>query len=111
MQKECDISVKASDAIIKIEIIGALTASAEDEMDKVIQKTSTCKADKILVVFDGSSRINSAGIAIMINLVIKSQENDRKVFIMGVSKHFRKIFELVGLTRYATIVNSEDEIK
>ena len=30
---------------------------------------------------------------------------------MGVSKHFRKIFELVGLTKYTKIVDSEEEIE
>jgi anti-anti-sigma regulatory factor len=42
--------------------------------------------------------------------VIESQEAGRKVFITGVSKLFRKIFELVGLTKYTTIVDSEEEV-
>ena len=66
--------------------------------------------NNILLKFDGRSRINSAGIAIVINLVIESQESDRRVYITGVSKHFRKIFELVGLTKFTTIVDSAEEV-
>jgi anti-anti-sigma regulatory factor len=47
----------------------------------------------------------------VINLVMQRQEEDCSIFITGVSKHFRKIFELVGLTKYTTIVDSEEEIE
>jgi anti-anti-sigma factor len=111
MLHECDINVKESDGLIRIEIIGYLTASAENRMAEILEKMDVWKASKILVVFDGVSLINSAGIAIMIDLVVKSEESDRKLFFSGLSSHFCKIFEFVGLTQYASIVNSEDEIK
>ena len=111
MLHECDINVEESDELIRIEIIGDLTASAENRMGEILERMDVSKVGKILVVFDGISLINSAGIAIMIDLVIKSQESNRKLFFSGVSTHFCKIFELVGLTQYASIVSSEDEIK
>jgi len=46
----------------------------------------------VMVKFDGRSRINSAGIAILINLVIDSREQGFKVYLIGMSDHFRKIF-------------------
>jgi anti-anti-sigma factor len=110
MRRECTIKVRESDSLATIEVVGDLTVSAEKDMDAAYQKAIAYAAENILLKFDGKSRINSAGIAIVINLVIESQEAGRRVFITGVSKHFRKIFELVGLTKYTTIVESEEEI-
>jgi anti-anti-sigma factor len=110
MRRECNIKVHRGDDLVTIEVSGDLTASAEQPMDEAYQKACGYNADKILLKFDGKSRINSAGIAIIINMVIDSQEKDCNIFITGVSKHFRKIFDLVGLTRVTSIVESEEEL-
>ena len=111
MHRECKINVHGDNELVIIGILGDLTASAEKDMDASYQKACDYNAPRILLKFDGKSRINSAGIAIVINLVIESQEKGCKVFITGVSKHFQKIFELVGLTKYTTIVDSEEEVR
>ena len=49
--------------------------------------------------------------AILLNLVIDSRRRGCKVYLTGMSDHFRKIFGLVGLTKYAAIVGSVAEIK
>lgn len=110
MRRECKIEVHKGDSLATIEVLGDLTASAEKDMDAAYKRVCDNDLKNILLKFDGKSRINSAGIAIVINLVIQSQEEGYKVFITGVSKHFRKIFELVGLTKYTTIVESEQEV-
>jgi len=111
MRRECTIKAsKIGDDSVKIEILGDLTASAEKDMDSAYQEAMKYEPSNIILKFDGKSRINSAGIAILINLVIESQEKENKVYIAGVSQHFRKIFELVGLAKYTTIVESEEEV-
>lgn len=110
MRRDCTIKVRKGKELVKIEVSGDLTASAERTMDAAYQKAHGYNPGIILLKFDGKSRINSAGIAIVINLVIESQKEECKVFITGVSKHFQKIFELVGLTKYTTIVQSEEEV-
>jgi anti-anti-sigma factor len=110
MRRECNIKTRRTDSLVTIEVSGDLTASAEQSMDEAYRKAREYNAEKILLKFDGKSRINSAGIAIIINMVIDSQERDCKIFITGISKHFRKIFDLVGLTRFTSIVESEEEV-
>jgi len=111
MYHEFTIDVKTKDNLATIEVRGDLTTSAEKSMYAAYQKACDCDAKNIIIKFDGKSRINSAGIALIIDLVIKSQDSDCKIYLSGVSKHFRKIFELVGLTKYTTIVDTEDEVK
>jgi anti-anti-sigma regulatory factor len=42
--------------------------------------------------------------------VIDSKGKGCSVFVSGISEHYRKIFEITGLTRYTTVVESEDDI-
>jgi anti-anti-sigma factor len=111
VRRECKIKVHKGTDLFTIEVVGDLTASAEKAMDDAYKQVCDSNPRNVLLKFDGNSRINSAGIAIVINLVMQRQEEDCRIFIIGVSKHFRKIFELVGLTKYTTIVDSEEEIE
>jgi len=110
MYRECTIDVKMKDNLVIIEVLGDLTTSAEKLMYDAYQKACGYDAKNMIMKFDSKSRINSAGIALIIDLVIKSRDSGCKIFLTGVSKHFRKIFELVGLTKYTTIVDSEEEV-
>ena len=110
MRRECNIEARERNGVAIIDILGDLTAAAERDMDAAYKKARDDNPKKILLKFDGKSRVNSAGIAIVINLVIAGQEDDCEILITGVSKHYRKIFELVGLTKYTTIAESEEEV-
>ena len=111
MRRECKIKIYEDSGISIIEILGDLTASAQKEMDTAMQKACDHNPSSIMIKFNDKSRINSSGIAILINLVIDSREKGCEVYVTGMSDHFRKIFGMVGLTRYADIVESVDEIQ
>lgn len=111
MRRECKIKVTEDNDIITIEIQGDMSADAGKEMDTAQQEVLGQNSRKILVKFDDRTRINGAGIAILINLVIDSRHKGCKMYITGMSDHFRKIFRLVGLTRYADIVESVADIQ
>ncbi len=110
MHRKCTIKVHKGSDLATIEILGDLTASAEKPLNEAYGEVCDLNVRDILLKFDGKSRINSAGTTILVNLVTRSQEKGFRVSVTGISKHSRKIFELVGLTRYITIVESEKEI-
>ena len=110
MRRECNIKVTRANDTATIEIYGDMTASTIKDMDAAQQEVYGYNPASILVKFGDKTRINSSGIAMLINLVIDSREQGCKVYLTGMSQHFRKIFGLVGLTRYAKIVESVDEI-
>ena len=110
MRRECIIRVYEENDTATIEILGGMTASAMKDMDAAQQQTFSHNPSSIVVKFHNRSRLNSTGIAMLINLVIESRERGCKVYLTGMSQHFRKIFHMVGLTRYAEIVESVEEI-
>ncbi len=107
MYPECAIRVHQAGDLVTIEILGNLTASAESDMRAKFQEACSYSPAKILFKFDGTSQTSSAGITIITKLVMESQGKGFEILITGVSKHFQKMLELVGLTRYTTIVESE----
>jgi anti-anti-sigma factor len=111
MRRECKIKVHEGKGIATIEIVGDLTVSAGRDMDAARQEAYGYNPSGILVKLDGRNRISSTGMAMLINLAASSRDKGCKVYFTGVSQHFRKIFRMVGLTKYAEIVDSVEEMQ
>lgn len=110
MRRESKIKVHEGSNAAIIEIRGDLTASADKDMDAAYQQACGYNPRNIVLKFHGKTRINSSGLAIVTNLVIDSRERGCRIFVSGLSRHYRGIFEMTGLTKYTTIIESEDEI-
>ncbi len=66
------------------------------------------KGDAILLDFRGAEYINSSGIAIIIQMLLEASKTGRQTIgIFGLTPHFAKVFNMVGVAKYATI--SADE--
>jgi anti-anti-sigma factor len=107
MHRECAIKIYQVGDTVTIEVLGDLRASTESDMKAKFREACSYNPAKILLKFDSANQISSAGITIITRLVMASQGKGFEILITGVSKHFQKILELVGLTRYITIVESE----
>ena len=61
---------------------------------------------KILLKFDKDAYINSGGIAVLIQILANTKRNNQQISITGLSDHFKKIFHMVGITKFAKIYDS-----
>ncbi len=59
--------------------------------------------------FDEEAYINSGGIALLIQLLSETKKNNQQVGITGLSDHFKKIFNMVGITKFAKIYDTREE--
>jgi len=110
MRRGSRVKVHEGSNAVTIEIQGDLVASTERDMDAAFQEACEYNPSNIVLKFGGKTHINSTGIAILINLLIDSRKKGCRIFVAGLSRHYRKIFEMSGLTKYTTIIESEDEI-
>jgi len=113
-KQESQISLRTIDNISVIEIRGNITSVSEKTLMDVyeqasIQKTSSEKTSSILLHFDEASSINGAGIAILIQLLSDSKKRNQSIAITGISENFKHIFDMVGITRFAKIFNTEED--
>ena len=107
MSNDIEVTIHDRDDVAIIDIKGDVTAVTGDAIEEAYQEVNLAGATKILLVFDQECYINSGGIAILIGIVPESQDNKQIIRITGLSEHFRKIFDMVGLTRYTDIFPSE----
>jgi anti-anti-sigma factor len=107
MSSDIEVTTHNKNDVAIIDIKGDVTAVTGEAIEEAYQEVSLAGATKLLLVFDKECYINSGGIAILIGVVSESRDNKQSIRITGLSEHFRKIFDMVGLTRYTAVFPSE----
>lgn len=102
------ISTNKKGEVSVVYIKGDITTLTGGTLEDTYQKISVDGAKKILLCFDRESYINSGGIAVLIGAAAESRKQGQKIRITGLSDHFQKIFNMVGLTKYTEIFPSEE---
>jgi anti-sigma B factor antagonist len=106
----------SSDATVKTELQGSLgiislSGDISGTAEKVIRSSydylTKVGATKILFRFSSGCYINSAGIAVIILIVSEAKKSKQNVGAVGLSTHFQKIFDMIGLTDYIRIFQTE----
>jgi anti-anti-sigma factor len=108
MIQELTVTIRESGDVTIIDLQGDLTAVTGELVEEAYQKVTEKGARKILFVFDRNNYINSAGIAVLVSITAESRELGQEIRVVGLSDHFCKIFDMVGLTRYITIFSSAE---
>jgi anti-anti-sigma factor len=108
MNKDIEVSISKRDDVSIINIKGDVTAITGEAIEDAYQEVSAEGAKKILLYFDKEDYINSGGIAFLIGIASESKKIEQKIRITGLSSHFQKIFNMVGLTKYTEIFPSEE---
>ncbi len=109
MNSEIEINLEKHGDITIFDIQGDVTAFSEPFFTEAYQKANEQGTSKILLKFYETAYINSGGIAVLIQLLAETKRNNQKIFITGLSGHFQKIFNMVGMTKFAKFYNTVDE--
>jgi anti-anti-sigma factor len=106
MQHSNEIKLESQGAVTVMKIQGDITAFSEPFLNEAYQQANAQGAAKILLEIDEGSYINSGGIAVLIQILAQTKKNDQVIGIAGISEHFKKIFHMVGITKFAQLHNS-----
>jgi anti-anti-sigma factor len=109
MEKQTKIGLETVGDVTLFDIKGDITALAEPFFYDAYKKANDMGASKLLFSFKKDSYINSGGIALLIQLLAETQKNNQTAIITGLSDHFKKIFKMVDITKFAKIYNTEEE--
>ena len=110
MQQQNEINIERLTGITLLYIQGDITAHSEPYINEAY-KTANDQGpvEKILIQFEEDAYINSGGIAVLIQILAQTHKNNQQIGITGLSDHFKKIFRMVGITKFAGIYNSIDD--
>jgi len=109
MKQEIEIKVESHGDVTLFDIQGDVTVFSEPFLNEAYKNANDEGAKKLLLKFEESAYINSGGIAVLIQLLAKTKQNNQQIGITGLSEHFKKIFHMVGITKFAEIHNSVEE--
>lgn len=101
-----DASAASGDDVAILAFSGDIASTSKDAMLQAYHAVGPVK--KVLLDFSGVDYINSSGIAIVIQMLLEERTaGHRTIGIFGLTAHFKKVFTMVGVAKYATI--SPDE--
>ena len=109
MQSQNDITIETRDTVTILHIHGDITVFSEPFLQEAYGKAKQHGTHRLLLNFDENAYINSGGIALLIQLLAEARGLDQKVAITGLSNHYKKIFTMLGITKFAKVYDSIDE--
>lgn len=109
MEHPNEILLENHATVTVLEIGGDITSYSESFLNDAYEQAKLKGNDRLLLQFQPGAYINSGGIAVLIQLLALSRKNDQRVGITGLSDHFQKIFNMVGITKFADIFPTKKE--
>jgi len=98
-----EISFEYHGAITLLDIKGDITSFSEPFLTKAYENTLDQGASHILLKLDTDAYINSGGIAVLIQILSQTRQNNQIIGIAGISRHYKKILTMVGITKFASL--------
>ncbi|MDJ0829059.1 MAG: STAS domain-containing protein [Desulfobacterales bacterium] len=109
MEQQIKIGLQTVGDVTLFDIKGDVTALAEPFFYDAYQKAKGKDSSKILFIFKTDCYINSGGLALLIQILAECKMNNQKTGITGLSGHFKKIFNMVDITKFAKIYDTLEE--
>ena len=103
MTVEFDVNTTFANEIPVINISGEITSEAEGELLSCYKDIPEKKKGRVILEFSNTKYINSAGIAVLINLINRASEKNYNIEFVGLNQHFRMVMDIVGLSDFVTI--------
>lgn len=89
-------------------IIHILNDSIDAVSAKEIEQAGAQMQTQTVLDFGRVLFINSAGISALLKLVIAARKAGRHLYAANLTAHHRKVFEMVDLSRYMTVLTDEE---
>ena len=100
---------KVSDRVCTVDILGEVTAFAENVVMDAYTEATTSGARSIILNFTGLDYMNSSGIGLLVTLLIRANRQGQRLLAVGLSDHYQHIFELTRLNEAIRIYPTEAE--
>ena len=79
---------------------------SEPYLKKAYENADIQGASHILLKMVRDIYINSGGIAVLVQILAQTRQKKQRIGITGISEHFKKIFNMVEITKFAKIYNT-----
>jgi anti-anti-sigma factor len=106
MQPYNEIKLERRGDVMLMDIRGDITAFSDPYLNQAYRKANDQGASKILLKIEKSAYVNSGGIAVLIQILAQTKANNQRIGITGASDHNTKIFNMLGINKFAQLYPS-----
>jgi len=96
-------TVRRNGDVPVIDLVGEINADAETALSEIYSRATAEAPGRIVLNFGRVTYINSTGIAMIVGLLARARRDHREVVAIGLSDHYRQIFEITRLSDFMTI--------
>jgi len=104
---EITAEVRNREGIPVIELSGYLSSESAAPLEEAFDQIG--EEDKVVVVFHKKDFINSAGLAVLFDLILPAKDQGKQFRVVHPSDHFRKVFDIIGLSKDVDVFESEEQ--
>lgn len=110
MEKMHRVSFKILNNIPVLILEGDITSEADSDIMNSYRELKEKNSPFYLIIdFNATKYINSAGIATLINIIQDFSDFGCKVAFTGLSQHFQRVMGIVGITDFVNIYQTNEE--
>lgn len=92
--------------VILIRLAGRIDRDAGTTLDAAYTDAAASEPPAVELDFAGVDYINSTGIALIVGVLAKARAHRRTIRALGLTDHYRHIFEITRLSDFIEIVES-----
>jgi anti-sigma B factor antagonist len=109
MAATCEVIPSFSRPIPVLHIKGEFTQEMEKDLEQHYLAIPPAQRSRVIIDFTDTRYINSSGIAILIALITRATDDSGILEFAGLSAHFRKVMEIVGLDDFVRMHENLEE--
>lgn len=99
-------TVTVHDGVARVDVGGYISDTGAEVLAPAV--AAAAAEAQIVVAFAVGSMINSAGIAVLLDLLLPLRDAGMDIRIVHPSAHFRRVFAIVGLAAWVPVYESLD---
>lgn len=108
MSNELCTRLREEPPLVVLDLSGEVTTFAQEPLMRAYHEASARGAENILLNLAAVDYLNSAGIAAIIGIISEARKADQRVLLTGLTPHYQTVFDMMGLTTYAPLFESEE---
>jgi anti-sigma B factor antagonist len=105
-----DINVESLSGILVVRLAGRIDASTGDEFAAAYATAAARATDALALDFTDVNYLNSSGIALIIEVIARARNTNRRLVAFGLPEHYRHIFEITRMSDFISIVPRQDDV-
>ena len=106
---EFSLTTKIEGDVVVLETTGYLNNVGGEQIAQACYKEIDNGKKLFLINLEGSKVVNSIGVSILIEIIENLQDIDGKLGYFNLAPIVEKTFNIMGLTKYSSIFQSESE--